>query len=76
MNFARVCSVIVVIVGGVLASFGSATAPQWEKEGATAADADLAKQQCSYEVKLHNGGKTNWDLVYECLKARGFRERK
>ena len=61
---------------GVLALAMTACVPfHYVKDGATAAQFDQDKAQCTYEAKLHQPrDPIMWpDTVSSCLQARGWR---
>jgi hypothetical protein len=47
---------------------------QWDKPGATASEFDQAKQECIYEVQLHQPGMflEAIPLITQCMRAKGW----
>lgn len=69
--------VLLVVVSGIL--IAGCVPTRWTKPGATAEDFEQAKQQCQYEVDLHNQGQganpfSILQLMPECLQAKGWRQ--
>lgn len=64
---------IMIAIALVVALSGCATG-QWYKDGVTASQFEQDKQQCIYEVQLHNPNMflEALPLVAQCMRAKGY----
>lgn len=64
----------VVVFLAILLSSCASMRMQWEKPGATASDFEQDKQQCIYEVQLHNPNMflEAIPLISQCMRAKGY----
>jgi hypothetical protein len=66
-----------ILIAAALVLLAGCVPTKWTKPGADAATFEQDKQQCIYEVDLHNqapgGNPFNvLTLVPECLRAKGY----